>query len=250
MRQNYINFPITKQTGLPSGSTQTIDAFNQVHAIVWFYCFFISGMIIVLLINIYAQANFQLKSFSKSVITKKEPLILVSPYQGYDNWLVESALLVIPFIIVIALCIPSTALAYSTGEAHTPCASLKVTGEQWSWSNDLIVPVTKNRGYRLLDFNLLTHITQKYAQLSSLLVSSNIIEKLIEQKTYYNFGFVYDQLYDPNIKHINWVNFQFTQTKVLPYDKYINKTNSFLILRYSKNFFCPKQYIFLWKNIA
>ena len=110
---------------------------------------------------------------------------------------------------MIVLCIPSTALSYSIGEAHTACASLKVTGEQWSWSNDLVVPVTKSRGYRLLDLNILDQMTKKYSKVANLLVSSNLNEKLIEQKTYYNFGFVYDQLYDPNIKHINWVNFQF-----------------------------------------
>jgi hypothetical protein len=34
MRQNYNNYPIAKQTGLPSGSTFLLDAFNQMHAII------------------------------------------------------------------------------------------------------------------------------------------------------------------------------------------------------------------------
>ena len=167
MRQNYINFPINKQTGLPSGATQTLDAFNQVHAIVWFYCFFILGMIIILLINVYKQVSLQLHSFPKSISLREQPLILANPYRGYDNWLVEVALLVIPFVIVVLICIPSTALSYSTGEVHNACASLKVTGEQWSWSNDLIVPITKSKGYRLLDLNLLSQISKKYAKLNN-----------------------------------------------------------------------------------
>jgi hypothetical protein len=42
-------------------------------------------MVLLLLLNIGVQANFQLRSFSKSIVKKKEPLVLVNPYQGYDN---------------------------------------------------------------------------------------------------------------------------------------------------------------------
>ena len=130
MRQNYINFPITRQTGLSSGSTQTVDAFNQVHATVWFYCFIILGMTVILFINLTYQQHKQIVTIKESIRRLKQPSISVHPYIGYDNWLVEFVILIIPFLIVILICLPSTALSYSTGEVHSACASLKITGQQ------------------------------------------------------------------------------------------------------------------------
>ena len=149
MRQNYNNYPIAKQTGLPSGSTFLLDAFNQMHAIIWFYCFIIIGVLIILFMNILLQQRSQWKeihdmmlegNFVKWNVTNRS-----SPYIVYDNWLVELTILLLPFLIIVLICVPSTALSYSTGEIHNVVASVKVVGHQWYWENEVCIPITANK---------------------------------------------------------------------------------------------------------
>ena len=161
-----MNFPIPEQTGLPSGSTFLMDAFNQSHSIVWFYCFIILGLMTTLFINIYLQQVAQIRNLQFFVHNKfqKYPSVYVNPYITYDNWLIELLILIVPFGIVILICIPSTALAYSTGEVHHASASVKVTGEQWAWYNEVIIPVTKQHGYQkevINNWALLTKMDSK-----------------------------------------------------------------------------------------
>ena len=68
MRETYLNFQLEKQAGLPSGSTLLVNAFNQVHAQIWFNCFIILGIILFLFIQIYKQQVAQLSSLQTDVV--------------------------------------------------------------------------------------------------------------------------------------------------------------------------------------
>ncbi len=87
-QHNYLNFPIYNQTGLPSGSTFLLDAFNQLHSTIWFYCFIILGILSILFLNIYLQQKRQLDNFTllyQNNKLKTQPLDYVNPYIVYDN---------------------------------------------------------------------------------------------------------------------------------------------------------------------
>lgn len=227
MRQNYLNFPIPKQTGLPSGSTFLLDAFNQLHAIVWFYCFIIIGLITVLFINIYLQQVKQMdnllgliKNQKNSIFLKKHPIIYVNPYITYDNWLIELLILIVPFIIVILICIPSTALSYSTGEVHSASASIKVTGEQWAWYNEVTIPVTKPYGFQKENINNLFLITKLQSKVIANIITPvkianyNHYSLYVLQRVNLLYGFLTQHLYNPKIQHLIWIDLKYLQTKL------------------------------------
>lgn len=229
MKQHtYLNFPLYKQTGLPTGSTFLLDAFNQLHSTVWFYCFIILGILSILFFNIYLQQKLQLENFSLLYNDNKlriQPLSYVNPYIVYDNWLIELIILLIPCLIVILICLPSTALSYSTGEIHNASASLKITGEQWAWYNDVTIPVTNGFGYQKELFNQVTRFLKIWNSVNHFTnwpnYNFNFYFYPVVKQAYLYFAVSKDHIYDPTINHLVWINLKFLQTKLPLFNNYI-----------------------------
>lgn len=327
MKQHYINFPIEEQTGMPSGSTFLLDAFNQVHATVWFYCFIILSMLTVLFINIYQQQlrqlneiradvtyarisyftqswnlilspaqlqefrlqatdfivrapipqTYQLTSFETAYGKLIDKVILqtqtvlspflkklvnslpisvsfnslvkyynkqsynpvtrwpnsyVNPFIVYENWLIELILLIIPFLVVTLICIPSTSLSYSTGEVHNAAASIKVTGQQWFWQNEVTFPIT-HEGYPLTQVN---ELVKPIKQLSVLTEHQQAVNPTSNpfntisyrslfldffKRQYFLYGLCQENLYANKHPHLVWLNLKFNQT-TLSYNEQFN----------------------------
>ena len=199
--QNYILFPIQYQSGLPQGNSFLVDAFHMVYFNIMFYCLFVFILINVLLFGIYLQ------NFNKFKLDSWQSLdINYNPYVTYDNWIVELVFILLPCFIVFQISIPSISLLYSTVEFHDSSTMIKITGQQWAWKNELIVPWFAKGYYNKRLFN-------------DLFYSSQIMDRPTG-KWFLLWTYISKGVYTSENSHLFWLKINFVQ-EMLRCEKHI-----------------------------
>ena len=106
------------QTNMPRGVTPISHAIYHLHMLVFWVCVGIA--VVVFSIMIYSLIRHR-KSRG------------VKPAHFHENFFLEIAWAIVPFVILIIIAIPATKTLIKMNDNRAPELTIKITGYQWRW---------------------------------------------------------------------------------------------------------------------
>lgn len=119
----YINAPVSGQMGFQRPGTFYLLSVMEMHALVMFYSTIIFCCVCGLLFDIW----YRFRESKNKYPTKRIR----------DNWIIEWMFIIVPYLIVFSLILPSWALLYSSNEPHDCDCTVKAVGYQWYWHYEI-----------------------------------------------------------------------------------------------------------------